>query len=75
MRPWHDLGLLLSQDYPQKGTVGATRTLANTFTNGFLTKVAQNATDVASSIIYHPNGMIKEVTHRNGVDRYHVHHY
>ena len=64
---WHDLGLLESQGYPQKGTVGATRTLANTFTNGFLTKVAQNATDIASSITYHPNGMIKEVTHRNGV--------
>ena len=64
---WNDLGLLESQGYPQKTGVGAARAVSNTTTNGFLTKVTQNSTNVASSITYHPNGMINVVTHKNSI--------
>ena len=41
--------------------------MANTYANGFLTKVAQGPTDYASSITYHTNGMINVVTHENSI--------
>ena len=45
----------------------APRRVTNTYTNGFLTKVAQGATNYASSISYHTNATVNRVTYGNSV--------
>ena len=64
---FNDLGLLATQSYPQKSGVGVARTVTNTYTNGFLSAVADGATTYASDISYHPNRMIDTVIHYIGV--------
>ena len=66
---WNDLGAPLSSTYPDcvapAGCAGSdpARTVTNTYTNGFLTAVP----GYASSITYHPNGVVNTVTHGNGL--------
>lgn len=66
---WDELGHLVSQTYPQCQTGGCAdtfppaRTVSATYTHGWLTAVP----GWASSITYHPNGMLSEVRHANGV--------
>ncbi len=43
-------------------TVATNRTVASTYTNGFLTGV----TGYASSISYHPNGQVNQIVRSNG---------
>jgi hypothetical protein len=72
---WSPLGRLETDTYPQLGgdpvppqaVPAPARTLTSTFTNGTLTQVSQGATDYASSISYHPNGMVNTVVHGNAV--------
>jgi hypothetical protein len=64
---WSPLGDVATVTYPQKTGVGSARTVTNTYSNGFLTKVAQGATNYASSISYHTNATVNRVTYGNGV--------
>ncbi len=62
---WNDLGDPASVTYPrctQAGcSAGTVRTVSPTYTNGFLTAVP----GYSSSITYHPNGQVNQVTHVN----------
>lgn len=62
---WNDLGQLASVTYPRcthaACTAGTSRTVTPTYTNGFLTAVS----GYASSITYHSNGQLNQVTHMN----------
>ena len=63
---WNALGDLGSVSYPQcafAACVPVSRTVSPGYTNGFLTSVP----GWASSISYHPNGMVNQVTHSNGI--------
>ncbi|MFQ5527298.1 MAG: RHS repeat-associated core domain-containing protein, partial [Thermoanaerobaculia bacterium] len=66
---WHETGRLASLGYPtcvSGGCVSAgepSRTVAYSYDNDFLTAVA----GYASSITYHPNGMVSGINHANGV--------
>ena len=70
---WTDLGDMASLTYPQIAGVGPARTVCSSYTNGWLVGV----TDVGAgtcpggasftSLSYHPNGMINQVSHGNGV--------
>ncbi|HPA79478.1 MAG TPA: RHS repeat-associated core domain-containing protein [Thermoanaerobaculales bacterium] len=64
---WSPLGDVATVTYPQKAGVGSARTVTNTYTNGFLTKVAQGATNYASAISYHTNATVNRVTYGNNV--------
>jgi hypothetical protein len=63
---WDEFGDVATVTYPQKVGVGSARTVTNTFTNGFLTTVAQGATNYASSISYHTNATVNRVSCWNG---------
>jgi len=63
---WNDLGQTASVTYPQLSGVGPSRTVTNTYTNGWLTAVKQGLTNYASSISYHSNGMINQISRGNG---------
>jgi len=59
------LGAVATLTYPQLASVGPSRTITYTYTQGMLTKVSEGSTDLASSISYHPNGMVNQVAHKN----------
>jgi hypothetical protein len=59
---WSPLGDVATVTYPQKSGVGSARTITNTYTHGFLTKIAQGATNYASAISYHTNATVNRVT-------------
>jgi RHS repeat-associated protein len=63
---WNDLGQVATQTYPDlDGYAGEPpRTITNQYSSGTLTGVAPG---YATSISYHANGMINQVTHGNGV--------
>jgi YD repeat-containing protein len=68
---YDDLGNVTSLTYPVcTGCVAvpsdAVQTLQNRYTNGFLTEV-QKFTRKTAPITYHPNGMVSQLTHANGV--------
>jgi RHS repeat-associated protein len=62
---WNDLGDPASVTYPRcthaACTAATLRTVAPAYTNGFVTAVP----GFASSISYHPNGQVNQVTHLN----------
>jgi RHS repeat-associated protein len=66
---WNDLGDVTTLTYPRcthAGCSGAAATSRNVgfgYTNGFLTSVP----NYANTISYHPNGMVNQVAHSNGV--------
>ena len=62
---WNDLGQTASTGYPDDLGLGTdpVRTVSFTYTNGFLTAVPS----FAGSISYHPNTMVNQVAHANGV--------
>ena len=63
---WNALGDLGNLNYPQCaffGCVPLPRTVSPGYTNGFLTSVP----GWASTISYHPNGMVNQVSHSNGI--------
>jgi RHS repeat-associated protein len=64
---WNDLGDVASLSYPQcthtACTATSPRTVSFGYTNGFLTSVP----GYASLLRYHPNGMVWQVLHANGV--------
>jgi hypothetical protein len=63
---WNALGDLGSVSYPQctfAACLPVARTVSPGYTNGFLTSVP----GWASSISYHANGMVNQITHSNGV--------
>ncbi|MCB1033630.1 MAG: hypothetical protein KDD47_07335, partial [Acidobacteria bacterium] len=60
---WNDLGDLSSQGYPYRIGQAVGRTVSYGYTNGELTSV----TGYASSITYHPNGMVDQIRHTNNV--------
>lgn len=63
---WNALGDLGSLSYPQcafAGCAAVSRTVSPGYTNGFLTSVP----GFASSITYHANGMLNQVSHANGI--------
>jgi RHS repeat-associated protein len=66
---YDDLGQMTSLVYPACSTgcsaaaANPARTITNAYTNGFLTSVPS----YASSITYHPNGLVNAVAHANGV--------
>jgi hypothetical protein len=62
---WSDLGVPASVTYPQKAGVGSARTVTFDLTNGWLTRVHEGATNYASSISYHANGMVNQVVRPN----------
>jgi RHS repeat-associated protein len=63
-RTWNDLGQVASLGYPDDGAISdPARTVSFTSTNGFLTAVPS----YASLINYHPNLMLNQVVHANGV--------
>ena len=62
---WSDLGVPASVTYPQKAGVGPARTVTFDLTNGWLSRVHEGATNYASSISYHANGMVNQVTRPN----------
>lgn len=62
---WTDLEDIASLTYPQKAGVGPARMVTFDYTNGWLTRVHEGTTNYASSISYHPNGMINQVAHGN----------
>jgi hypothetical protein len=64
---WSPLGQVASVTYPQITGIGPTRTVANVYDNGRLTRVAEGVTDYASEISYHSNGAINRVTYGNQV--------
>ncbi|HSL84883.1 MAG TPA: RHS repeat-associated core domain-containing protein [Thermoanaerobaculia bacterium] len=62
---WNDLGERASTTYPKCTHAGCTatttRTVTPTYAHGWLTSVS----GYASSITYHPNGQVNQVTHVN----------
>jgi hypothetical protein len=62
---WNELGLPATVTYPQKAGVGPARTVTFDLTNGWLSRVHEGATNYASSISYHANGMVNQVVHPN----------
>ena len=66
---WNDLGDATTLTYPRcthaacNGGALSSRSVSFGYTNGFLTSVPSYATSIA----YHPNGMVKNVVHANGV--------
>jgi RHS repeat-associated protein len=62
---WSDLGVPATVTYPQKAGVGPARTVTFDLTNGWLTRVHEGTTNYASSISYHANGMVNQVTRPN----------
>lgn len=63
---WNELGDSATFGYPECTFAACTpmaRSVADTHTKGFLTLVP----GWASSITYHPNGMVNQVTHSNTV--------
>ena len=66
---WNDLGDATTLTYPRcthaacNGGALSSRSVSFGYTNGFLTSVPSYATSIA----YHPNGMVKNVIHANGV--------
>jgi RHS repeat-associated protein len=69
---WTELGDPATLDYPQCTNAGCVsvaaspRTVVDGYGNGALTSVASGGT-TWGSITYHPNGMVNQVTHSNGV--------
>jgi hypothetical protein len=47
---WSDLGVPATLTYPQKAGVGPARTVTFDYTNGWLSRVHEGATNYASSI-------------------------
>jgi RHS repeat-associated protein len=60
---WNDLGDPASLGYPYRLGLPVGRTVTFGYTNGILTSVP----GYASSITYHPNGMLNQVAHSNTV--------
>ena len=66
---WNDLGEEATLTYPRcthtgcNGGALTSRSVSFGYTKGFLTSVPSYATSIA----YHPNGMVKNVVHANGV--------
>ena len=67
-----DLGRVLSRLYPRctagfakcnTDTGGGWRTVTNTYDRGYLTAIP----GYASEITYHPNGLVNEIWHTNGI--------
>ncbi|MGH7339045.1 MAG: hypothetical protein ACREKH_01005, partial [Candidatus Rokuibacteriota bacterium] len=60
---WNEIGDPSSLVYPSRTGLPVGRTVTFGYTNGILTSVP----GYASSIAYHPNGMLNQVAHANGI--------
>lgn len=72
---WDELGNAQTINYPQCTVAGCAtpaRTVTGTYTNGWLTAIpgytgTAPGQAVGVGLTYHPNGMVKEIAHGNGV--------
>jgi hypothetical protein len=63
---WSPLGDVATVTYPQKTGLPPARIVTNTYSNGFLTTVAQGVANYASSISYHTNATVDRDSCWNG---------
>jgi RHS repeat-associated protein len=66
---WNEMGQQATVTYPNcifspcNGAPGPSRTVTNNYTNGWLTSV----TGFTNTITYHPNGLVNQIPHVNGM--------